>query len=254
MKKILLLICISMLSGCAGSSIVTEAGLESVSNLAAVATDRHHIAGEAYKARMLAVQSANNLEIAKLQSKDSVVIKIDSKDEITAYALTKAIEAVSRSSDHIAKALIVLASGGHTDISYMYSDYKAPEGAFAEGIRATGEAIGNVFRTPAAGIIAGGYAIGEVLGGIEQGRSQVYESNGGDINVNHREVSTESVASGSNSSITNTTATTDSCATGECGKGDGKKFWGECTADFLAGIPGCSSCDSYFAGRCSVKP
>ncbi len=85
-----------------------------------------------------------------------------------------------------------------------------------------------------------------------------------EVSGDNNSVTSDSYKNGTDNTVSNSTDTSisgKSCP--DCNKTEEETFtdgrpanWREiCTPEFLAGIPGnCSGCDSYYGGRCSVKP
>jgi len=266
MKNLWLLIAVLIgvfMSGCADpSNVVSELIQLPTGEIVTAATGRHGSAERSYVARMDAVKAGIELEKIKEQKKDQVIIKIDSKDEMTAFALYKANENMRVAMETMGVALRAM-SGQRSDYEVMFAAYQVPEGAFAEGIKAVGTAGRDLLGTPASMLVAGGYAAGEFFKGYDRsGQSNYVSSNGGDIDfvskrsaVSIGDSNTETYVSGQNLD-----GGTDGSGDGD----DGSTNLGTCSGD-RGSTPiirvdddgtqwvssGCS-CDSWLAGHCDV--
>jgi len=140
------------------------------SDTAKIATERFVNWQEVRKAEEATKQEFARAEQEKARAEANIVISTDA--QMAMYALHKA---------NMALREVAIAATGHGPYDGMVSTTPMPKGAFTEFADSLFNGITNVFMTPTAGIVAGGYMVKEVISEANAGAGHTFNTNGGDL-------------------------------------------------------------------------
>lgn len=204
LKMLLVMVLILILSGCAQPVNLTKLPTSEIVN---AATNRWGSWERVRKDEEKTKQDVAKAEKAKaevdklrLASRENVQIIIDSKDELQTYALSKANDNLAEANRILGQAVDALS--GTKSVYADLSTTPMPQGAFAEGIKATGDAVAKVANTPAAMIVNTGLAARWILDKANAGAPNQFNLAKGDLNAKGSFNNIDAIASGAESSVT----------------------------------------------------
>ena len=167
MKKAWLILISIVLSGCSpmAGDVVTNLVKLPTGEIVSAATDRfgswERVQAVKANARAKIAQARADQAKAEADKAAHVTIVLDTPEKISAWGLVQANERLAQANTALRDVAVALATGKASTDGIVFDRF--PEGAFAEFARTLFGGVADVFDTPTAGLVAGGWALDKVF-------------------------------------------------------------------------------------------
>lgn len=169
MRSLMLIVLLLVLSGCipVAGDVVSNLVELPTGKIVSAATDRF-----GSWERVQAIKADARVEIAKAKADRAraeadkaahVTLILDTPEKISAWGLIQANERLAEANTALKVVAVALATGKASTDGIIFDPF--PEGAFAEFAHAVLSGSADLLNTPAAGIVAEGYALDRVFNG-----------------------------------------------------------------------------------------
>ena len=172
MKRVLLLLPL-LFSGCTpmAGDVVTNLVKLPTGEIVTAATDRF-----GSWERVQIIKANNKAKIAKAKADKvraeadkaaRVTLVLDTPEKISTWGLIQANERLAEANTALKEVALALATGKASVDGIIFDPF--PEGAFSEFAHSIFSGVADVFNTPTAGLVAGGWAMDKVFNGRPAG-------------------------------------------------------------------------------------